>query len=79
VEDRSFWDHWGIHLPSVMRAVLRNVVSLRVRQGASTITQQLARNLFLTLEQTWTRKIREAVLAVRIEQSYSKEENLEIL
>jgi penicillin-binding protein 1A len=78
VEDRSFRDHWGIHLPSVMRAVVRNVVSFRVRQGASTITQQLARNLFLTHEQTWTRKIREAVLAVRIEQSYSKDEILEM-
>jgi penicillin-binding protein 1A len=78
VEDRNFNDHWGIHLSSVARAGLRNLLSLRVREGASTITQQLARNLFLTHEQTWTRKVREAVLAVRIEQNYSKEEILEM-
>ena len=78
VEDRNFYDHWGIHLPSVARAGLKNMMSLRVREGASTITQQLARNLFLTHEQTWTRKVREAVLAVRIEQNYSKDEILEM-
>jgi len=78
VEDRNFYKHWGIHLSSVVRAGLKNTMSLRVREGASTITQQLARNLFLNQEQTWTRKVREAVLAVRIEQNYSKEEILEM-
>src|SRR5262245_17829230 len=78
VEDRDFYKHWGIHLSSVVRAGLKNTMSLRVREGASTITQQLARNLFLNQEQTWTRKVREAVLAVRIEQNYSKEEILEM-
>jgi penicillin-binding protein 1A len=78
VEDRNFYKHWGIHVPSIFRAVLRNAMSLRVREGASTITQQLARNLFLTHEQTLSRKIKEAVLAVRIEQNYSKEEILEM-
>jgi penicillin-binding protein 1A len=78
VEDRNFWDHWGIHLASVARAGIKNVLSLRVREGASTITQQLARNLFLTHEQTVARKIREAVLALRIEQNYSKDEILEM-
>ena len=60
-EDRPFYEHWGIHLPSILRAALRNVRTLRVRQGGSTITQQLARELFLTKEVTLGRKIREAV------------------
>jgi penicillin-binding protein 1A len=78
VEDRNFRDHWGIHLASVARAGIKNILSLRVREGASTITQQLARNLFLTHEQTVSRKVREAVLALRIEQNYSKDEILEM-
>jgi penicillin-binding protein 1A len=78
VEDRRFWDHWGMDLSSVARASLKNLAALRVREGASTITQQLARNLFLTHEQTVGRKIREAVLALRIEQNYSKSEILEM-
>ena len=78
VEDRRFFDHWGVNLPSVLRSTLRNVFSLRVREGASTITQQLAKNLFLTQERTFSRKIKEAVLAVRIEQNYSKREILEM-
>jgi penicillin-binding protein 1A len=78
VEDRRFWDHWGISLTSVARASLKNLSSFRVREGASTITQQLARNLFLTHDQTISRKMKEAVLALRIEQNYSKSEILEM-
>jgi len=77
-EDRRFWDHWGMDLAGVGRAVVKNILSFRVREGASTITQQLARNLFLTHEQTFSRKVKEAVLALRIEQSYSKDEILEM-
>jgi penicillin-binding protein 1A len=78
VEDRRFWTHWGVDLAGIARAASQNLVSGRIRQGASTITQQLARNLFLTHEQTVTRKIKEAVLALRIEQAYSKDEILEM-
>jgi len=78
VEDRRFYTHWGIDLQGVGRATVRNVASGRIRQGASTITQQLARNLFLTFEQTAQRKLKEAVLALRIEQTYSKDEILEM-
>ncbi len=78
VEDRRFWEHWGVNLPSVFRSSIRNLFSMRVREGGSTITQQLARNLFLTHERTFSRKIKEAVLAVRIEQNYSKHEILEM-
>ncbi len=77
-EDRPFYSHWGIHLPSIIRAALRNVRTLRVRQGGSTITQQLARDLFLTKEVTLARKIREALVALRLEQVYTKQELLEI-
>ena len=78
VEDRRFWDHWGVDPAGIARASLKNMASLRTRQGASTITQQLARNLFLTFDQTLSRKVKEAVLALRIEQNYSKREILEM-
>ncbi len=77
VEDRKFWDHWGVDPLGIVRAGTTNLTR-HTRQGASTITQQLARNLFLTQAQTWSRKIKEAVLALRIEQNYSKEEILEM-
>ncbi len=78
VEDRDFWNHWGVDVSGVTRAAVKNVTSGRVRQGASTITQQLARNLFLTHERSAERKMKEAVLALRIEQNYSKAEILEM-
>jgi len=77
VEDRRFRRHWGIDLAGIVRAATHNLVTGQ-RHGASTITQQLARNLFLTREQTLKRKIKEAVLALRIEQAYSKDEILEM-
>jgi penicillin-binding protein 1A len=77
-EDRLFFGHWGIHLPSILRAAVRNVRTFRVRQGGSTITQQLARELFLTKEVTLGRKIREALVALRLEQVFTKNEILEI-
>jgi penicillin-binding protein 1A len=75
-EDRRFYEHWGIELPSLLRAFLANLRSGRTTQGGSTITQQLARNLFLTHERTVTRKIKEALLTIRLERIYSKDEIL---
>ncbi|MBN1826615.1 MAG: PBP1A family penicillin-binding protein [Candidatus Eisenbacteria bacterium] len=83
MEDRKFYDHWGVDMRSVMRAMILNLRAGRVVQGASTITQQLARNLFIHEEsgwmaQTYTRKIREALLAMEIEKRYTKDEILEM-
>ncbi len=75
-EDRHFYDHWGIEIPALARAAVANVRSRRTSQGGSTITQQLARNLFLTHERTITRKIKEALLTIRLERIYSKDEIL---
>ena len=77
-EDRNFYEHWGIQVPALFRAVLANVRRGRTSQGGSTITQQLARNLFLTHERTFTRKIKEALLTVRLERIYAKDEILEM-
>ncbi|MDA0745305.1 MAG: transglycosylase domain-containing protein, partial [bacterium] len=79
-EDQHFWRHWGVSLPDIFRAVLRNIVregSLK-GHGASTITQQLARNLFLDQEQTWSRKIKEQLAAVLLERTYTKREIIEM-
>jgi penicillin-binding protein 1A len=78
IEDRRFYTHWGIDPLRVMGALVNDVLSGRPEQGASTITQQLARNLFLTHEKTLTRKLKEAALAIRIEQTYTKDEILEM-
>ncbi len=78
IEDERFYQHWGIDLIGVMRAFIINVTHGGVREGGSTITQQLARNLFLTRERTLTRKIREALLSVQIEKNYTKKQILEM-
>src|SRR5438093_9173127 len=78
IEDRRFYSHWGIDPMRVMGALVNDVIAGRPEQGASTITQQLARNLFLTHEKTMTRKIKEMILAIRIEQTYTKDEILEM-
>lgn len=77
-EDRSFFTHWGIDLWGVARAAVTDVLHRRRAQGGSTITQQLARNLFLTHERTFTRKLKEAALAIELERNYSKEQILEM-
>ncbi len=79
-EDQLFWRHWGVSLPDIFRAVLRNVTQEgRLKgHGASTITQQLARNLFLDQKQTWTRKVKEQLTAVLLERTYTKREIIEI-
>lgn len=78
IEDRRFYEHWGLDVFRILGAAARNIMRGRVSQGGSTITQQLARNLFLTMDQTWQRKIKEQILALRIEQAYSKDEILEL-
>ncbi len=78
IEDRKFHRHWGVDIIGIARAFLENLRAGKIVQGASTITQQLARDLFLTQETTYMRKMREALLAIQIERSYSKDEILEM-
>ena len=78
MEDQRFYDHDGIDLVRVAGAALNNVRQGSRAQGGSTLTQQLARNSFLTPEKTYTRKIKELVLARRIEAEYSKDQILEM-
>ena len=78
MEDRKFYEHWGVNLLSVFRAVLSNLRAGRVVRGGSTITQQLARALFLTQERSLIRKMREALLAMEVERTYSKDKILEM-
>jgi penicillin-binding protein 1A len=77
-EDRDFFEHKGISYLSIFRAFYRNVMAGKVVQGGSTITQQVAKSFFLTPERTIARKIREAILAYRIERHLSKEEILNL-
>ncbi|MGO4541469.1 transglycosylase domain-containing protein [Paenibacillus sp. 2TAB19] len=76
IEDRRFYDHSGFDVKGMARAVMVNVQSMSARQGASTLTQQLARNLYLTHERTWQRKMKEAMYTVQLEMNYSKDEIL---
>src|SRR4029077_8258579 len=76
-EDERFYSHSGVDIRGIARAALANWQHKQIEQGASTITQQLARNLFLTNEQTVSRKIQEALLAIEIERYYTKDEILE--
>lgn len=73
-EDRRFWVHPGVDYQGILRAAFRLIASGEISGGGSTLTQQLARDYFLTREQVFTRKIREAFLAYKIEQEFSKEE-----
>ncbi|MGZ9586748.1 transglycosylase domain-containing protein [Paenibacillus marinisediminis] len=75
-EDRRFYNHWGIDVKGVARAMLVNLEHMSKQQGASTLTQQLARNLYLSHERTWTRKIKEALYALQLEMKYSKDDIL---
>jgi len=77
-EDREFRRHWGVDIYGILRAAFANLRAGHVVQGASTITQQLARSLFLTQDVTITRKLKEALLALRIEQTYSKDRIIEL-
>ena len=77
-EDRSFYQHWGVDLWGIGRAAFTDILHMRRAQGGSTITQQLARNVLGTYEKTWSRKLRETVLAIEIERNYTKDQILEM-
>jgi penicillin-binding protein 1A len=77
-EDQEFYSHWGINLRRIMIVATTNLLNLQIRAGASTITQQLSRMLFLNQRRTFERKIKEALTAIKLERTYSKEEILEM-
>ncbi len=76
-EDREFYNHWGMNVWAIPSAIMESVSSGKKLRGASTLTQQLTKLLFLTPERSISRKIKEAMTAIRIEQTYTKEEILE--
>ncbi|MBM7097509.1 penicillin-binding protein [Bacillus sp. H-16] len=78
VEDQAFFDHQGFDIQGMTRALLVNLESRSVEQGGSTVTQQLARNVYLTHEQTYERKLTELLYAYQLERHLSKEEILEL-
>ncbi len=78
MEDRRFYGHMGVDAAGTLRAAMANLRARRVVQGGSTITQQLARNLFLSHDRTLKRKLQETLLAVWLERRFSKDEILEI-
>jgi penicillin-binding protein 1A len=77
-EDERFYQHSGIDTLGILRAAYSNLISGGRRQGASTITMQVARNFFLSSEKTLTRKLYEALLSLKIESNFSKDEILEL-
>lgn len=77
-EDETFYSHFGFSLRGILRATWTNLKSGEIKQGASTITQQLARNLYLSHDRTWSRKLKEAIYAIQLELQYSKDEILEM-
>ena len=76
-EDKHFYNHLGFDFIRIGKAIIKNITSGSLKEGASTITQQYARNLFLNYDKTWSRKIDEAILAAELETHYTKEEILE--
>ena len=74
VEDQEFYNHWGVRPTAIVRAAFSNVTGRGIGGGASTITQQFVKNAILTNERTIIRKLREAILAVQVEQRYDKDE-----
>ncbi|MGQ9707174.1 MAG: penicillin-binding protein 1A [bacterium] len=77
IEDKRYYKHWGIDPLRIVKALWIDLITLSRKQGASTLTQQLARDLFLTKERTIIRKIKEILLAIEIEKNYTKDEILE--
>ena len=78
IEDRRFYEHYGIDIWGIARAIVANILHGGVSQGASTITQQLAKNLFLTQERTVHRKLQEMLLALWLERKFTKTQILEL-
>jgi penicillin-binding protein 1A len=77
-EDANFYQHRGIDYLGIVRAAFKNLISLRKKEGASTITQQVAKSMLLTPEKKYSRKLKEAILATRMEKTLSKDEILYI-
>jgi penicillin-binding protein 1A len=77
-EDRRFYEHNGVDPLAVLRAVVRDITHQKLREGGSTITQQLARNVFLSNERSFSRKMREAALALELEKKLTKQQILEL-
>ena len=77
LEDRDFYKHKGVDMSAIIRAVIANARSNSISQGASTITQQLAKNMFLTQDVTWERKITEMFVAMNLEKKFDKDQILE--
>lgn len=78
VEDSRFWKHKGIDYLAIVRALVKDIIHVELKEGGSTITQQLAKVVFLTPEKTLQRKVREAALAIKIEKNLDKKEILEL-
>lgn len=78
IEDKNFYKNSGVSWTGILRSIWVDVTSISLSQGGSTITQQFVRNAILTREKTWTRKIKEIVLAIEIDQKYSKDDVLKL-
>ncbi|SHG73389.1 transglycosylase domain-containing protein [Ornithinibacillus halophilus] len=78
IEDRRFYDHAGVDFKSVVRAVAKDIIAMDKVEGASTITQQVAKNLFLYHDKTWMRKTKEVMAAIYLEREFSKDSILEM-
>ena len=76
IEDRRFYSHFGIDIVGLMRAPTRDILARHVVQGGSTLTQQLAKNLFLSPDRTLKRKVQEMILALWLEHTYTKDQIL---
>jgi penicillin-binding protein 1A len=77
-EDRRFYNHWGVNIISGFRSLYVNLIHFAIVEGSSTLTMQLARNLYLSLDRTWARKIKEVMTTIQIERTYSKKEIIEM-
>ncbi|MDY7046651.1 transglycosylase domain-containing protein [Virgibacillus sp. M23] len=77
IEDRNFYEHHGFDIKRIFGALLKDIQTWSLKEGASTLTQQYARNLYLSHEKTWLRKMKEAFYTVRLEMFYSKDKILE--
>jgi len=78
LEDHRFREHWGVDLYRILQAIVIDIRHLSFKQGGSTLTQQLAKNLFLTQKKSISRKLREILTAIQLERTYSKDEILEM-
>ncbi|WP_370529763.1 transglycosylase domain-containing protein [Alkalihalobacillus sp. AL-G] len=78
IEDRRFYDHSGIDFQAILRALYKDILAGSKVEGGSTITQQLAKNIFLSNDKTWLRKTKEVIIAINLERKYTKKEILEM-